>query len=116
MNLTKDKKKGTWLVQFYYTDWQGVRKKKLKRGFRTKSEAEAWAMEFLRKQEGDLDMKFSEFINIYYEDLEHRLKENTIRTKKYIIDLKILPYFGNRPINDIKAADIRKWQNTLMSY
>lgn len=116
MNLTKDKKKGTWLVQFYYTDWQGVRKKKFKRGFRTKAEAEAWAMEFLRKQENDLDMKFSEFISIYYEDLEHRLKENTIRTKKYIIDLKILPYFGNRPINDIKAADIRKWQNTLMSY
>lgn len=54
-------------------------------------------------------MKFSEFISIYYEDLEHRLKENTIRTKKYIIDLKILPYFGNKPINDIKAADIRKW-------
>lgn len=38
MNLTKDKKVGTWLVQFYYTDWQGKKKKKLKRGFRTKDE------------------------------------------------------------------------------
>ncbi len=50
MNLTKDKKKGTWLVQFYYTDWQGVRKKKLKRGFRTKAEAEAWVIDNYGKQ------------------------------------------------------------------
>ncbi len=41
MNLSKDKKTGKWLCQFYYTDWQGNRKKKFKRGFRTKSEAEA---------------------------------------------------------------------------
>lgn len=47
MNLTKDKKLGTWLVQFYYTDWQGKKKKKLKRGFRTKAEATQWAMDFL---------------------------------------------------------------------
>ena len=46
MNLSKDKKTGKWLCQFYYTDWQGVKKKKFKRGFRTKSEAEQWAMEF----------------------------------------------------------------------
>ena len=41
MNLTKDQKTGKWLCQFYYTDWQGNRKKKFKRGFRTKAEAEA---------------------------------------------------------------------------
>lgn len=50
MNLTKDKKKGTWYVQFYYTDWQGNRKKKFKRGFKTKSEAQEWAMNFLQRQ------------------------------------------------------------------
>lgn len=48
MNLSKDKKTGKWLCQFYYTDWQGNRKKKFKRGFRTKSEAEAWARDFLQ--------------------------------------------------------------------
>ena len=51
MNLTKDKKKGTWYVQFYYTDWQGNRKKKFKRGFKTKSEAQEWAMNFLQRQQ-----------------------------------------------------------------
>jgi integrase len=37
-----------------------------------------------------------------------------MRTKKYIIELKILPYFGQKRINDIKAADIRNWQNELI--
>ena len=95
MNLSKDKKTGKWLCQFYYTDWQGSRKKKFKRGFRTKSEAEAWARDFLQQQESNLEMRFDKFVEIYLEDMEARLKENTVRTKRYIIDLKILPYFGN---------------------
>ena len=115
MNLTKDQKTGKWLCQFYYTDWQGNRKKKFKRGFRTKAEAEAWAREFLQKQESNLDMRFDQFLELYYEDMDKRLKESTVRTKKYIIDLKIRPCFGSRAINEIKAPDIRKWQNTLMN-
>jgi len=59
-------------------------------------------------------MIFEKFVELYYEDIENRLKETTMRTKKYVIDLKILPYFKDKPINDIKAADIRKWQNKLM--
>lgn len=62
MNLTKDNKLGTWLVQFYYTDWQG--KKKLKRGFRTKEEAAQWAMDFLQQQQSDLDMVFEKFVEL----------------------------------------------------
>jgi integrase len=57
---------------------------------------------------------FEKFVELYYEDIENRLKETTMRTKKYIIDLKILPYFKDKRINDIKAADIRKWQNKLL--
>ena len=37
-----------------------------------------------------------------------------MRTKKYIVELKILPYFGNKRVNDITAADIRQWQNELI--
>ena len=66
------------------------------------------------KQEANFDMKFEDFLKMYYEDMETRLREHTMRTKKYIIDLKILPYFGQKRMNDIKAADIRKWQNELI--
>lgn len=46
---------------------------------------------------------------MYYADMETRLREHTMRTKKYIVELKILPYFGNKRVNDITAADIRQW-------
>ena len=114
MNLAKDKERGTWYVQFYYTDWQGTRKKKFKRGFKTKAEAQTWAMDFLRKQHGDDNITFGQFIDEYYEDMSKRLKENTFRGKKYIIELKIRPYFGNKILSEITPRDIRKWQNELM--
>ncbi len=114
MKAEKDKKTGKWLIQYRYTDWQGNRKKSTKRGFKTKREAEEWLRGFLMKQEANFDMKFEDFLKMYYEDMETRLREHTMRTKKYIIDLKILPYFGQKRMNDIKAADIRKWQNELI--
>lgn len=114
MNLTKDKKKGTWYVQFYYTDWQGIRKKKFKRGFKTKSEAQEWAMNFLQKQKCDTSLTFGQFIDEYYEDMEKRLKDNTMKTKKYIIEYKIRPYFQNKLLSEITPLDIRKWQNELL--
>ena len=36
-----------WKVQVYYKDWQGNRKRKQKRGFRTKGEAKEWERDFL---------------------------------------------------------------------
>ena len=100
MAATRDGK--MWRCQFYYKDWQGVSHKKNKRGFKTKGEAEQWERDFLQQQQKNLDINFENFVHIYYEDMEHRLRENTMRTKKFIIDLKI------------KASDIRAWQNALI--
>ena len=114
MKAEKDKKTGKWLIQYRYTDWQGKRRKSTKRGFATKREAEEWLRNFLITQKADFDMKFENFWKMYYADMETRLREHTIRTKKYIVELKILPYFGNKRVNDITAADIRQWQNELI--
>lgn len=115
MKAEKDKKTGKWLIQFRYTDWQGVRRKTTKRGFATKREAEEYVRNFLASQQADFNMNFEQFLKLYYEDMEPRLRENTMKNKKYIIDLKILPYFAQKSINSITAADIRKWQNELIS-
>ena len=114
MKAEKDKKTGKWLIQYRYTDWQGKRRKSTKRGFATKREAEEWLRNFLITQKADFDMKFAEFWKMYCADMETRLREHTMRTKKYIVELKILPYFGNKRVNDITAADIRQWQNELI--
>lgn len=115
MKAQKDKKTGKWLIQFRYTDWQGVRRKTTKRGFATKREAEEYVRNFLASQQADFNMAFEEFIKLYYDDMGHRLRENTMKNKKHIIDLKILPYFAKKSISSITAADIRKWQNELIS-
>lgn len=114
MKAEKDKKTGKWLIQYRYTDWQGKRRKSTKRGFATKREAEEWLRNFLIMQKADFDMKFADFWKMYCADMETRLREHTMRTKKYIVELKILPYFGNKRVNDITAADIRQWQNELI--
>ena len=102
------------MIQYRYTDWQGKRRKSTKRGFATKREAEEWLRNFLITQKADFDMKFADFWKMYCADMETRLWEHTMRTKKYIVDLKILPYFGNKRVNDITAADIRQRQNELI--
>lgn len=111
----QDPKTGKWLIQYRYTDWQGNKKKSTKRGFKTKREAERWLREFLTAGDMDFDMQFASLIEIYLEDIKPRIRENTMRSKRYIIDKKVLPYFGKRKVNEIKAADIRAWQNVLMN-
>lgn len=115
MKAERDKKTGKWLIQYRYTDWQGIRKKSTKRGFNTKREAEEWLVNFMMSQQADFNMSFEEFLKLYYEDMAPRIREHTMRTKKYIIDLKILPYFGKKAMNEISTADIRKWQNKLIA-
>lgn len=112
----KDETTGTWYCKFYYEDYTGTKRQKKKRGFPTKREASAWERNFLEKQQADLTMPFASFCELYFEDMGHRLRETTIRGKKYIVDLKIIPYFGKLPISQIKPTDVRKWQNELMTY
>lgn len=114
MPATKDIERNTWTCQFYYTDWQGNKKKKKKRGFSTKKEALEYEREYLQKQASDTTMLFKSLYDIYINDMGTRLRKSTIDNKKYIIELKILPYFKDRPISEIKPTDIRKWQNILL--
>ena len=113
MSVYKDKTKGTWYVSFRYVDWKGEKKQKLKRGFRTKKEALEYETEFKRKAAADMDMELSSFVDIYFEDKKNELKQNSIRNKKYMIQTHILPYFGNRKMNEVVPADIIQWQNII---
>lgn len=59
-------------------------------------------------------MDFESFWKMYRNDMGQRLRENTLRSKNYIVELKILPYFGKRKIAEITAADVRIWQGELL--
>ena len=115
MPAYKDEKTGKWFAKFYYTNWQGIKKQKWKRGFATKKEALGFERDFLEKQSANPDMTFQNLYEIYMEDTAARLKQSTLLTKKAVLQTHILPFFGSKPINEIKASDVRRWQAKLMS-
>ena len=102
-------------AKFYYTNWQGIKKQKWKRGFATKKEALGFERDFLEQQSTNPDMTFQNLYEIYMEDMAARLKQSTLLTKKAVLQTHILPFFGSKPINEIKASDVRRWQAKLMS-
>lgn len=115
MSVNKDpSKNGMWLVSLRYKDYNGETKQKCKRGFKTKREGMEWEREFLKQSKLSLDMTFESFIKIYKEDTEHRVKINTWRTKESIIEQKLMPYFADKKMNEIKPSDVIKWQNIMM--
>ena len=115
MPVYKDKN-GTWYAMVRYEDWQGQRKQKCKRGFVTKREAQNWERRFLLQTNSDLDMLFKDFYKLYEQDMRSRLKQNTWEHKAHVIQSKILPYFGDKPMKDIQARDVLSWQNELLRH
>ena len=116
MAAFKDKKNGSWYVQFRYTDWRGERQQKLKRGFATKKEAQAWEREFLMQKQADVNMSFESFVALYEKDVKPKLKLNTWLSKEHIIRTKILPYFKKRKLSEITARDVIDWQNEIRQH
>lgn len=114
MPVYKDEQRGTWYFKCNYRDWQGETRTKLKRGFATKREAQQGEREFLDMQSGNMNMKLAAFVEVYFNDKGTRLKERSIMTKRTLIETKIIPYFGEKSMNEITAVDIIKWQNLLM--
>lgn len=111
----KDKERGTWYASFYYTDWQGRRRLKKKRGFLRQKDAKAFEEEFLRTKARSCDMAFGSMVEMYFDDMKGRLKANTLKNKRYLVDAKILPFFRELPLNEITPAHVRKWQSDLLA-
>lgn len=116
MSVTKDGNTGRWMSQLRVTDWTGNVIHKKKRGFTTRREALEWEHEFIMQASGSIGMTFADFIKLYFEDMEKRLKPSTVANKKWVVDLKITPFFEKKALNEIKPTDIRRWQNSLKSY
>ena len=115
MPVYKDEKRNTWYCKCNYKDWLGESKSKMKRGFATKKDAQQWEREFLQRQSASMDMKFASFVEVYFEDKAPRLKERSIMTKRILFETKIIPYFGEKQMNEITPVDIIKWQNALLN-
>lgn len=108
MPATRDGK--LWRSQFYYKDWQGVRRKKNKRGFKTKGEADEWERNFLQQQQKNLDISFENFVEIYFADMENRLRESTIINKRYVFSSAA---FTDKQGLSVERGDFREDENVI---
>ena len=107
----KDTKK--WTAQWFETNVMGEKKKRRKRGFETKREALEFERSKKLSNERSMDMKLSDFIEIYFSDKQNDLKDRTIKNKRYMMQQHIVPYFGNQMMSEIKASQIIQWQNKI---
>ena len=57
---------------------------------------------------------FKNFVEIYLESMEHRIKENALMTKQNIFYHHIVPYLGEMKLDEITPKDIIHWQDQVM--
>lgn len=93
----------------------GKKKTEKKEAFKTKKEAQIYEREFLLKETSTPEMSFNSLVELYIEDIKTRIRKNTYEIKEAIIRTKVLPYFKDKQINNITPADVRRWQNELIS-
>ena len=96
----KDTKK--WTAQWFETNAMGEKKKRRKRGFETKREALEYERQKKLNNSRSMDMKLSEFMEVYFEDKQNELKERTMKNKRYMMEQHIIPYFGNQMMSEIR--------------
>lgn len=94
----KDTKK--WTAQWFETNARGEKKKRRKRGFETKREALEYERQKKLNNSRSMDMKLSEFMEVYFEDKQNELKERTMKNKRYMMEQHIIPYFGNQMMKE----------------
>jgi hypothetical protein len=72
-----------------------------------------WERHFSLEKASSLDMTFGDFYKRYTDDVKPKLRENTWKSKEYVIELKILPYFKDLVMREITPRDVIAWQNEM---
>ncbi len=115
MSVAKMKDGKRWYVFVRWKDFTGETHQHKKEGFERKADAKAYETEYLAKHAGSTDMTVQSLFELYIADCQARLRATTVKSKTFLFERLILPYLGNLQISKIASADIRNWQNTIMT-
>ena len=116
MSVYQDKTTGKYYFSCCYKDWQGERRRKVKRGFKLARDAKAAERDFLAQYAQQCNMSFEAMLNIYIEDCYARLKKSTVISKESLFKSAMLPFFGKYDdISKITPAAVRQWQNKILN-
>lgn len=110
----KDEKTGTWYCKFYYENWQGQKKQKLKRGFKLQREAKDYERKFLEQFAKNPNITFESLYERYKAYIKPRIRESSYRSRFVALDKHALPFFKDRVISDIGPADVAAWQTEML--
>lgn len=114
MPAYKDEQRGTWYAAFYYTDWTGKKRHKVKRGFAKKGEASDYEKNFFNALSHSPDISFGNLVAAYLKDMKIRLKPSTYQAKESVIYSHIEPFFRDMKISDIDSILVRAWQREIL--
>lgn len=106
--------KTKYYCSFYYTDYNGKRKRKKIEGFSFSRDAKQAEEEFSNKLSGSCDKPFRILAELYLKDCKSRLKPTTVYIKSSMFKEILIPYFYDTKVIDIGALEIRQWQNNLL--
>ncbi|WNF35212.1 site-specific integrase [Bacillaceae bacterium IKA-2] len=117
MKQEKKTKKWTYIVE-NGLDSDGKRKRKIKKGFKTKTEAKkAMAMAIANQQKDDVDdvneiepLTLGEYLDYWLESYAHsNTSPNTYKGYERIIRVHLKPGLGNIKLSDLHVRDIQKY-------
>ena len=106
----KDTKK--WTAQWFETNARGEKKKRRKRGFETKREALEYERQKKLNNSRSMDMKLSEFMEVYFEDKNNPKAEqieadNRVRAMwNQTVDRALVSGVPEKQILDVKQSKI----------
>lgn len=114
MPVYKDESKGTWYCKFYYVDWTGTRRQKMKRGFKLQRDAKDYERAFLEQFAKSPDISFKGMYNKFCTFKNGRIRDTTIQGLCYRIERNILPFFENMTLSQITPEDVARWQSVIL--
>lgn len=110
-------KKNKWYYSFNYKE-NGKYKKKLKRGFKTKKEAEAAMMEAQNAMNKGVYVQpsktsYKDFITSWLEDKKMNIQNSTFEQYTYFIEKFVIPHLGHMELAELSPRDIQSLYNEL---
>ena len=70
--------------------------------------------ELQAERESEYQYGLSKLCGYLFDGFGAENKTQYVPDKKHIIETKILPYFGERKLDDIRTSDVIQWQNEIM--
>lgn len=125
----QNKSSKLWSVRFREIDADGITHQKRLSGFATKKAAQYGYEDYcIKKNEEDAeraaakanehpddpnDMYFDTLLKLYYKYQQSRIKASSLYEIERKVNKRILPFFAEKRMKDIKPIDVLNWQNEM---